>query len=423
METFSGRFYKNLDDNVMVSDGLPADVIVCYQLPCHGQQSRTYKPQAGDPFIIPIQLEKEQRYRYGNANNRSENFGHPALCVISEEQSRSLEGITAAIMRTLRRWTTVWKDLYQWEGGSMDDQEEVEEVTLNGVPPVDTLTEISESGEVLMIQEGAPVSTIPEGDIVDEKTSILSDRLEDSSANVEEDEIRRVGPKPGVFDIRIVLNSAAAGHDSYHQRHTTLDQRMKNATDAEPSLLRQHDLLALEFDGNMQDYFFMDEHVLWKNENFEDFIHPEYQAEKDAATNEGLKHISLEDCLDEFTKEEKLGEDDLWYCPQCKKHQQATKKFDLWKVPDILVVHLKRFSNNRSLRDKIDALVEFPTGNLDLTSAIGERLVGKRLQEEGDTDLSQLGIEEEVLDQELRYELFGVYILSGHLPFLTHHRR
>jgi len=48
------------------------------------------------------------------------------------------------------------------------------------------------------------------------------------------------------------------------------------------------------------------------------------------------------------------------YCPKCKKHQQATKKFDLWSLPDTLIIHLKRFSYNRYWRDKIDALVEFP---------------------------------------------------------------
>ncbi|EEB88127.1 hypothetical protein MPER_14214, partial [Moniliophthora perniciosa FA553] len=47
---------------------------------------------------------------------------------------------------------------------------------------------------------------------------------------------------------------------------------------------------------------------------------------------------------------------------------QATKRFDLWKVPDILVVHLKRFSNSRMLRDKIDVFVDFPIEDLDLTS-------------------------------------------------------
>ena len=35
------------------------------------------------------------------------------------------------------------------------------------------------------------------------------------------------------------------------------------------------------------------------------------------------------------------------YCPQCKDMKQATKKFDLWKLPEVLVIHLKRFTYNR----------------------------------------------------------------------------
>lgn len=48
------------------------------------------------------------------------------------------------------------------------------------------------------------------------------------------------------------------------------------------------------------------------------------------------------------------------YCPNCKEHQQATKKLDLWSLPPVLVVHLKRFSYSRYMRDKLDTLVDFP---------------------------------------------------------------
>lgn len=82
------------------------------------------------------------------------------------------------------------------------------------------------------------------------------------------------------------------------------------------------------------------------------------------------KQVTLSDCLDEFTKEEELSEEDLWYCPKCKKHQRATKKFDLWRMPEIMVVHLKRFSHSRTWRDKIDALIDFPTSELDLTDRV-----------------------------------------------------
>uniref|UniRef100_A0A2C9KRP9 ubiquitinyl hydrolase 1 n=1 Tax=Biomphalaria glabrata TaxID=6526 RepID=A0A2C9KRP9_BIOGL len=58
------------------------------------------------------------------------------------------------------------------------------------------------------------------------------------------------------------------------------------------------------------------------------------------------------------------------FCPDCKQHKQATKKFDLWSLPEVLIIHLKRFSYNRYCRDKIDVLVEFPTHGLDLRKYI-----------------------------------------------------
>lgn len=80
--------------------------------------------------------------------------------------------------------------------------------------------------------------------------------------------------------------------------------------------------------------------------------------------------LQLNDCITEFTNVERLGADDPWYCPKCKKHQQATKKFDIWSLPKVLIIHLKRFSFSRSWRDKIDTLVEFPVENLDMSKYV-----------------------------------------------------
>jgi ubiquitin C-terminal hydrolase len=77
--------------------------------------------------------------------------------------------------------------------------------------------------------------------------------------------------------------------------------------------------------------------------------------------------LKLDDCFNLFTKKEELSDSDLWYCPKCKKHQHATKQIDLWKLPPVLVIHLKRFSYNRVFRDKIDTLVEVPLTDLDLS--------------------------------------------------------
>lgn len=87
--------------------------------------------------------------------------------------------------------------------------------------------------------------------------------------------------------------------------------------------------------------------------------------------------ITLDECLDEFERAEILSEQDMWYCPRCKEHRRASKKFDLWKTPDILVAHLKRFSSSGYRRDKLDVLVDFPIDNLDLTSRVIEKTDGR----------------------------------------------
>lgn len=49
--------------------------------------------------------------------------------------------------------------------------------------------------------------------------------------------------------------------------------------------------------------------------------------------------IDLDTCLKAFTKEEELGEDELYYCSKCKQHRLAAKKLDIWRLPPILVCH------------------------------------------------------------------------------------
>ncbi|EPS63126.1 ubiquitin carboxyl-terminal hydrolase, partial [Genlisea aurea] len=80
--------------------------------------------------------------------------------------------------------------------------------------------------------------------------------------------------------------------------------------------------------------------------------------------------VSLYKCLEAFLREEPLGPDDMWFCPVCKKHCQAAKKLDLWRLPEILVIHLKRFSYSRFLKNKLDAFVDFPLHDLDLAGYI-----------------------------------------------------
>jgi ubiquitin carboxyl-terminal hydrolase 4/11/15 len=98
---------------------------------------------------------------------------------------------------------------------------------------------------------------------------------------------------------------------------------------------------------------------------------PEIQ-EKKATRAARRKHgITLDSCFTETSKSEVLSEENSWYCSRCKALQRATKTLEIWTVPDILIIHLKRFSGHRSFRDKIDELIDFPVKGLDLSGKVG----------------------------------------------------
>jgi ubiquitin C-terminal hydrolase len=87
---------------------------------------------------------------------------------------------------------------------------------------------------------------------------------------------------------------------------------------------------------------------------------PRVDASATAHRHRSSTGITLHDCLRVFTLSEQLGEQDAWYCSHCRAFQLATKKFDLWRLPPVLVLHLKRFKCNAWTREKLHTLVDFP---------------------------------------------------------------
>ncbi|KAJ6408414.1 hypothetical protein OIU84_011682 [Salix udensis] len=83
--------------------------------------------------------------------------------------------------------------------------------------------------------------------------------------------------------------------------------------------------------------------------------------------------LSLYTCLEAFLREEPLVPEDMWYCPKCKERRQASKKLDLWRLPEVLVIHLKRFSYSRSMKHKLETFVNFPIHDFDLTKYIANK--------------------------------------------------
>ncbi|XP_012412045.1 ubiquitin carboxyl-terminal hydrolase 4 isoform X2 [Trichechus manatus latirostris] len=132
------------------------------------------------------------------------------------------------------------------------------------------------------------------------------------------------------------------------------------ATDGKLLKLNSRSTLAIDWDSETRNLYYDEQ----ESETCEKHVSM-LQPQKKKKTS-----VALRDCIELFTTMETLGEHDPWYCPNCKKHQQATKKFDLWSLPKILVVHLKRFSYNRYWRDKLDTVVEFPVRALNMSEFV-----------------------------------------------------
>lgn len=88
---------------------------------------------------------------------------------------------------------------------------------------------------------------------------------------------------------------------------------------------------------------------------------------------------TLQECLRLFSKEEKLTDNNRFYCSHCKTRRDSLKKIEIWKLPPVLLVHLKRFSYDGRWKQKLQTSVDFPLETLDLSQyVIGPKTSLKR---------------------------------------------
>lgn len=71
-----------------------------------------------------------------------------------------------------------------------------------------------------------------------------------------------------------------------------------------------------------------------------------------------IEPIDLDHCLKAFTTEEKLEE--KYHCSKCQCLQPATKKLQIWRLPPVLIIHLKRFNYLHNKWVKSQKVVSFP---------------------------------------------------------------
>ena len=114
----------------------------------------------------------------------------------------------------------------------------------------------------------------------------------------------------------------------------------------EPIIIEKSDKLEKIMTGKIEEEYF-------KKNNLE---------KNDKEKNE-KKNMNLYELLNNFNQIEKLSKNNEWLCPKCKMNQLANKKIELYSISEIIIIHLKRFRNNK----KIETYIDFPIDNLDLT--------------------------------------------------------
>ncbi|KAM3623620.1 uncharacterized protein V6R79_013376 [Siganus canaliculatus] len=173
-----------------------------------------------------------------------------------------------------------------------------------------------------------------------------------------------------LFKIRVVGSSAAYSYlspqDSRPLYHPAIDRALKFCGPGGPP----HVKLVLEWELKTKECLFGS-------------IQEEVVKDADSVRSQQQQHLqqhscTLDECFQLYTKEEQLAPDDAWKCPHCKQLQQGMVKMSLWTLPDILILHLKRFRQVGERRNKLSTLVRFPLTGLDMAPHVVKRTQSMR---------------------------------------------
>ncbi len=69
--------------------------------------------------------------------------------------------------------------------------------------------------------------------------------------------------------------------------------------------------------------------------------------------------VSVQDCIKAFIKDEEMAETG-YKCGKCKSGSSLVKGMSIYRLPNVLCLHLKRFYNSSIRREKLNTTVDIP---------------------------------------------------------------
>ncbi|XP_010568824.1 PREDICTED: ubiquitin carboxyl-terminal hydrolase 31 isoform X1 [Haliaeetus leucocephalus] len=143
--------------------------------------------------------------------------------------------------------------------------------------------------------------------------------------------------------------------------HPTVERALKSCGQGGTA----HVKLVVEWDKETKDYLFVNTE--------EEYIPDSESVRQQRELHHQPQTCTLSQCFQLYTKEEQLAPDDAWRCPHCKQLQQGSITLSLWTLPDVLIIHLKRFRQEGDRRMKLQNMVKFPLSGLDMTPHVVKR--------------------------------------------------
>lgn len=322
-DVFSSKFHRKFNRSDSLNNITDKDDIFVYEIPIQMKAI-----EDSELLVLPVYhrlIGKQSTYSHSSTSL----FGIPMIIAVPRE-SITANDLYNIILKATRRFVTT-------PFATTEKQREEN----NGKKVIEKTDDDVEEEEE---EENKPM----ENDESDVDMTDPDNSDETSEKEKHESETRPVRAPSRLFEMKVVNHSANTDFRTFNyddDEHLKLTSRMYLAIDWYPKTKEQY------YDGSKA-------------------LGTEQHSSVREMRNPKNNSIHLSDCLELFLQREKLGEQDPWYCPKCKEHRQAFKKFDLWSLPKVLVIHLKRFSYNRYFRDKLDALVNFPVRALDLTDYV-----------------------------------------------------
>ncbi|CAL1543086.1 unnamed protein product [Lymnaea stagnalis] len=349
-DVYNHRFHKIFNMDEGVNHILDRDDIFIYEIP----NSNIEDPNT---MILPIYLrDKKYGVRHSDHNSVSSQplFGHPMLLAVPRNNC-TYEKLYQLLLQRMSRYVKVPDASEEWQEEPLEEDEEDDDDSSSA----NTNSSFCGASNGNLEEDGG-------GGEASNGHTINELEMETLGGNGEGENTsnNKPGTEEDVASCSILLPPSSRGRRIFTLRAANSFGRDETGTvlvdDGKPLRMTNRTYVAVDWSKAAKDRFF-DEKAA---EDFE-----EHDSMK-SRVGQKKTVIQLDDCLKLFMKEEQLSDKDPWYCPDCEQHKQATKKFDLWSLPDVLIIHLKRFSYNKYWRDKIDVLVEFPSHGLDLRKYI-----------------------------------------------------